>query len=421
VSLDYSKTPSVSLAYVFAELNGVELVGKNSRPQRLTGFQYFRNGEVGGSTVKLSLFDQYWPEIETILLQEISPILRFKYGYTNGEVSPEYESLALSYSPRFKAQGMDIQIDAASLPLDPAVNVAKSRLWPEAANREEMSISDIVNFICDERGWKRDVEETAPVDAFDWWGLAKKSQKQFSQSQQKDTEFIINELLPLAKSKKTGQGGYKFFFEDVAGATVCHFHPPRYDQKGPYQTFTYMWGDPNSEVISFAPEIAPSLNQALGGGAIGVPFIDVSTGQFKTVLVSNQSTTTKTLLGGPLTVGSPPSPDGKTRYNVVDAAPVPNEGVALAWAANRYFSMSQAVQRAELVLVGQPQSVVHRIIRVNVVMPGGKLHYSSGLWHVMSITDEIAGSFTSRYELNRNAYPDAPGVVGELGEGTVNE
>ncbi len=417
MSLDPERIPSANSPYVYAYIDGRPLIARGDRPQRLTGFNYIRNNDISGNWLILSVFDNEWPTVESMLVATTDKKLRFQYGYSNGVMSEEKEALINNYTKEFKTNGFEHQIEAVSMGAS-SEDREKSRVFPECADKDYMDIHEIVKFIADENGWECDYDETAKVENNDDLEKTEIRTARWPQLKKRDMQFIVEDLLPKARRKSDGNSDYKFWFEDGIPPKI-HFHPPRFEQKAK-DTYTFMFGDKLSEVVSWRPELTGTVNLRLGAGVAGCPYIDYQTGEFNDVIIHNNNTQEKTVLGGPLTLGSKVL--SEEWYNFSELKPVRDASQAELAARHRYFMMYNSIQKSTITVVGDPQIKTHVVIRVNVVLPDGKLDYSSGLWYVLNAIDEIHnGVYTTKMELIRNGLQNMIGATGQEARGTINE
>lgn len=414
-----SYVPNPHLAYVWAQINGQDFINEGDKPQRLTGFTYIKRGADGGNYVQITVFDTEWTTVESILTaSKKDTTLRFRYGYSRGIKSPTYEAIVTDYKPTFTIDGVQLTIEALSTGIVETKDFQKSRTFPLTAGKLQMEIHEIVQYIAEERGWNLVFDETKTKKSNIFLESAAPGFEFFEQNKMRDFQFIKDVLAPRAVRKKDGMADYKVYFEDNPIPTL-HFHPPRYDSEPVIRIFEYM-RDKMSEVISFSPDMSPQALLKLGAGTAACPYIDIQTGEFKDIFVNNENTPEKTSLGGKLTQGVDQDVED---YSIVESRPIRDEEFALDAARSRYFRMYNALLRADMTIQGDPRMNPHKIIQVNVRMPNGKFHYSSGLWYVMNVTDTISGGqFHTQMELQRSAYKKTEtGITGDTVVGKVRE
>lgn len=410
--------PNPYFAFVEASIDGFQLTTKNDRPQRLTGFTYTKRGTSAGNYVQLTVFDSEWTTVESAITSSKDAILKFQFGYTTGVYSPVYEAIIINYKPTFTIDGVQLTIEAISKGFGEVAELQRSRNFPEVTGNKEMEIHEIVKWIADERGWEIDFDETDTNTDNHNLELSGPERRHFIQHKMRDMQFIINVLSERAIRKKDGTADYKVFFEDNAKPKL-HFHPMRVDTAPVVRSFTFM-RDKMSEVISFSPDLSAQALLKLGGGVSACPYINLQTGEYEDVIAKNENTPDKTTLGGNLTFSLNETDE---YYSVVESRPIRDGDDAQIAAMSRYMKMYMAMLRATLVIQGDPRMEPHTIIEVMVLMPNGKYHYSSGLWYVLDVTNNISGGqYTSSMELVRSGFKKTePGIKGDPVVGKVRE
>lgn len=409
-------SPNPYFAFVEASIDGFLLTTKNDRPQYLTGFTYTKRAGLAGNYVQLTIFDSEWTTVESAITKSKDLILKFQYGYTDGVYSPVYEAIIINYKPTFTIDGVQLTIEAISKGFGEYSDFQKSRSFPEVTGRSEMEIHEIVKWIADDRGWDVDYDETETVTDNHNLELSGPELKHFIQHKMKDTQFMIDVLVPRASRKKDGMMDFKVFFEDSPKPKL-HFHPMRVDTAPVVRSFTFM-RNKMSEVISFSPEMNPQALLKMGAGVASCPYIDMQTGNYEDIITKNSNTPDKTVLGGNLTFAIDEKDEN---YSVVNSTPSRDADEAKVNSGIRWYTMYMSLLRGNIVIQGDPRVEPHTIIEVMVIMPNGLYHYSSGLWYVMDVTNNISGGqYTTSMELRRSGFQKTqPGITGDPVVGKV--
>ena len=400
--------PNPVLAYVWIRINGVDITIPTQGPRKLTGFSYSRIGDKGGNRATISFFDENWDEVENpIVSSSTFPEITFRYGYTDGLQSPDFTGLIYDYKPVFAIDGTKIVVEVISVGFQDGADRLKSRTW------KGMDIHEIVAAIAREHSWNSEIDETRSILDNDGIESSLVEKKVFHQSNVRDLQFIITCLTPFAVRKTDKTADYKVWLDDRTN--TLHFHPPRFEESE-VATFVFM-RDRMSEVISFSPDMRGQLNLRLGAGVAGTPYLDSQTGQYGTVVHTNATTPEKTLLGGPLTAAGKEIDED---FSVSDGRYVRDAFHADTASRDRFFDQFNSIFGATMVLQGNPTLLPHTVIRMIVIKRDGNLHYSSGLYKILDILDQIdPGNFTSTLNMIRNSYP-AAGVGGDQGIGNIN-
>lgn len=381
-----------------------------TRPKALRSFNYERVGTIGANTAKIILFDPEWDKIEGLLQNGGWRNIELQYGYTTGLRSPKYKLVLMGYLPTFSVDGctLDLTCISAGFHLSPKVPRLKSKTWGDKR------ISEIVEDICGENGWAAEVDRTQEV--YDNHDLEESGlvRAHFTQNKLSDLQFIAEVLQPRAIREKDKAGDYRLFFDDATNK--LHFHPPTYD-KGPEKIYTYRM-ERTSEVISWQPRVDGFARILRGAGVSALPYVDTQTGDYGNSEFNDADTPEKTLLGGQFTITSQKEEEF---YHAVEGRPVRDKDQADAIARSRYYTELNDVYGGVLEIVGDPSRLPGTNIKILVLKPNGALHYTTGLYHIMKITDSMSsGVFKSTLELQRNAFSAQSGVTGDPGTGKVN-
>lgn len=400
-------TPNPFLPYCWIKIGGVEVTTKYGRPHSFMGMVYERQTANAMNSFTFTLFDPNWSETETLLIQQGEEI-QFQYGYTEGIKSPIFTGMVMEYTPVFTIDGVKLTISGISWIAKTDDSTVSRRDWGEK------DIHEIVQTIADEHGWMADIDECLEILENDDLEVAQPVKAKWVQQRMTDMAFIAHILQPKAVRKKDKVANYKLAFDDAK--RVLHFHPPR-DDKGPRFVYKFM-RDPMSEVISFAPQVDGKVMLRKGAGVSAQPFIDRQTGYYDKVVHNDASTGEKILLGGPYTYTA--TTDNED-YQVTEFRPVRDQQQADLAARDRFYIAANHIFQGVLVIMGDPRLAQFDIIRIIVLLPDGSLHYTTGLYRVDRIVDEIGeGQFTTTLEVSRNGMPGTKDVKMDKGTGTVN-
>lgn len=401
--------------------NWIEITTEESRPQRLVQFEFHRNMP-GGNQLSVTVLDTTWTLVESLVISAQQKRIRWRYGFANnGQVSPLFEGVIIDYRPDFRIDGVEIQITAISSGcLQPKQgDQQKARVFKDSKGNP-LSISDAVIQIAQENGWGAVVDSTAPYYGNDDTNQAMKTPITLRQTTERDLDFIGGYLCRIATREWDNAGNYMFFFEDTVAADgsfapILHFHPMHFNNPVTH-IYTFM-RDRASEILSFKPEIAGAAMLGQGAGSVTSFWFDHQTGEIGSVKVDNSNTPDKQILGGIIVDGVPHDSTTENANLQSNLHPAIDEIQARALARINYQRFFEGIQGAILVILGNPYVQPDTIIRVYVLLPNGSVHYTSGDYFVLNITDAVAGgTFTTSMDLRRNASLGGPLLQNSLGD-----
>ena len=225
-------------------------------------------------------------------------------------------------------------------------------------------------------------------------------------------QFIRQVLAPYCKSKESGQGAYRLWFDDEASpdgtpGVKLYFKPDQYVQiedkmaerllPDVDRTYEFSYGSgPESSVISFNPNYAGIVTSVIGGYEVEAATTDAITNDLFSLKYNrftdpNRPSTGDSVfddLQGTVRIGA-------SSYTYDEVA---NR------AANLWYNMAQYGYTADMTVIGDPMIDVQKLCSVAVYTPQGLPHYSSGVYLITHVTDSISGgSFTSAMNMVRNA------------------
>ncbi len=327
------------------------------------------------SNAVLTVFDPDAIEIEKLLLKEDNAKLHFGLVDTTGKVySSSFKGKVLRYIPSLWPEGVGITIYLTLESFSKLTSKDKSRSF-----RGE--ISDIVKQIAKENGLKAEVDKT------DVSGV-------FRQLNQSDYDFLVNVLQKRAYSSKNDSP----FFVWIEGDTL-YFKQISTD-KARYKFVLPDNGESDVPVVGFYPEF-DFLVSGLAGDSVVVKKLNTQTKEYEEVVINNETQQKR-----PAT--------GKYRSNKeTKRVRVAAHGNSIYEEIARYKSLwgqlvDFGVMKATIELLGHPLIKPQEKVEVWVYVINNKtkkseLHYSSGIYQVMSVKHSISnGRYRTILELSRN-------------------
>ena len=250
-------------------------------------------------------------------------------------------------------------------------------------------------------------------------GTGSEEWKTFYKFNMSSPVFISQMLTPYAVSAKTGQSGYRLWFDDYSpypeeNCTV-YFKPDSYnirydrglledlDKHYTFQTGTGV----DSNVIEFNPSCSGILTAVTGGGEVDATIIDA----IKNEIIHDFHNQFKDEYA-PRTGDSVDMPEGQV---TVLTASSYSKSELESMAASLWYNMRNIGFDADMVIVGDPELEVQSICTVLVIKKDGLPHYTSGTYLITRIVDDItAGTYQSTLSLVRNAMDMAVNESGGL-------
>ena len=198
--------------YAFVELSVGDMDLSVLPPQHIQQFTYVRKPHNAANKFTIVLFDETALLVEAQLAKGYKDI-KFKYGYVDGSESPVYKGMATQYDIDFNPAGCILTLEGMSNSIATFSN-------PKSAVYKDKTIDQIVTDIAKEEGWKVGViEPCEPISD------GTKPNRDFMRNNQTAQVFIVNDLIPYAKSANTGDSGFILNFEDNDSGTVINFYP----------------------------------------------------------------------------------------------------------------------------------------------------------------------------------------------------
>lgn len=236
--------------------------------------------------------------------------------------------------------------------------------------------------------------------------------KSFYRINMTGAQFIRQVLAPYCKAKSTGQGGYRLWFSDETspdGTTgvKLFFKPDQYTRiedkvsnellPNIDKTYEFSYGTgPISSVLEFNPNYAGIVTSVTGGYEVEASTTEAITNDLISLKYNrftdpNRPSTGNSVyddLQGTVRIGD-------SSYSYTDVA---NR------AANLWYNMAPYGYTADMTVLGDPTIDVQKLCSVAVYTPQGLPHYSSGVYLITHVSDNISGgTFTSTLNLIRNA------------------
>lgn len=313
--------------------------------------------------------------------------IKFNWGWPGRMSEERYGSVSLLVPGEVDMAGIGVTVQG----MDSGAIQGQTK----GVDTYEGSPSDVVKEVAKKHGWKVDMEEAQELYEFNE-KEDKKAVKKYSQGGMSDLEFI-NALASEAKSKETGEVGFKVYFDGKSKEPTLNFHPVRAHRNPLYRR--YLVGrERDGVVLEFSPEIADSLFMALGGDTMVAHFTAADTYEpvEKKVAIDSWDR------------GSPSQgkyrPDinkGKTTtYVSVPTGTVEHVGSRVDC---MYNELSAQIEKATLTVVGDPYLRVDANIEIIVLTNTGVRFFTSGIYHVYEIEHKIlGGDYTSVLQLEKS-------------------
>ena len=385
-----------------------EDVRGSKRPLSLLSFTYNRTMLNAGNKVSLVLFDREETFIERAIAENYLD-LRFRYGWVRPDGSSHLTNMVtcavLDYTPTFQVGGTEIALEAVT------TFVARGT---QRSKEHRGRISDVVRTIAEDNGWNHQIDRTTVVTNNSGDRETGRSEPVFQQTNQTDFNFILD-LKKQAVRESDNKGYYTAYFNDTE--QVLHFHPPRvtgddvsrvYVRRGNLKT--------QNNVISFSPSIQGQLAGILGAYSAETPYTDSVTGAEGVTRVSVED--------GESTGMGDASVTNAGSSTV--SSPSDSEASAGVLASNRFETLFNQVNKAEMEVIGDPFIPVGSLVDVQVFYRNGQRAYVSGRYFVTEVEDTISGgTFTSQLSMVKNAFrarklPSAFGADGNNGSSGNN-
>jgi len=359
----------------------------------IVAFSYEDTVATGSDKFTCELFDPQWSEIEDLIISKFNNI-EFKFGWAKGKQSPWKKAHILSHAPTFEQHGLRIALEGFDEVIT-ANDEAKTRSWflTEYKGRPD----NIVRAIATEHGWSTDKESVLDVETFfDEEG----GPKIFVQRQKPDLTFIVEDLLPYAKTPE-GIGGFRCWYDPNEGSNKFFFKPPDLAAKV-IRTYV-VFKDQHGQVISFTPDLGDgSLQRMTGALNTRMVGIDPLKKTIIDVVVDNkESTGQKILTGSHMAEQNIKTTQGAGRF--MHAVAHTSEA-AEQLVKQRWFERFNIFFTAEMEILGDPTLSAGSVIAVVVLDSENQPLYFSGKYYVDVVSHNISnGNYTSRLVLRKNS------------------
>lgn len=382
---NYSKSKVNPNAPIFLlKIGDTDLTLQNSPEmgEYVISFSKTQSAEDTANDIKIRLFDKTALMVEWYIVQGYKRI-EFQYGMDESNLSRRYVAHIKNYEPEFTGSGhIILTLDVQLGELGSLTNSEISKAY------ENNSPSAIVQQIAQEEGWKIGKIVTTQKVAF----------KESYLRQGQTAEDFIRETLIKDSVSLDGKTDYTFYLDfNTKGETCCYFLPK--DSEVDYsnvKTYEFIIGSGNESeiVISFTPNYDGVLQHLLGG--------DSSTNTLS-VETPGMSYLTNTIVGS-YPNGGIKRRVGSSTYNDTEAGKV---------AEYLWTKMAVLDNTAQLVLRGDASFYIQAYIVIVVLTPDGYFHHSSGLYQVLTVSDDIeGGNYTTTLELvKRSMQVNADGTI----------
>jgi hypothetical protein len=370
------ENPQPGMPFINLVIGGVEL---NVIPNFLTRFTHElrADGKIGKATIEL--FDPTWELVEDVIINGRERAV-FQYGWRDANrnivaVSMQRKGRVMKYQPSFQDNGVTLNFEIVD-------TVIQKEQEVESREFDDKKISDIVWEIFHNEPYNTPPEKLH-IEVTD-------GKDTYTQKNKTDMNFIRTELLEKAVSGATGRGGYLF---RVDGDEV-YFCTPEFVKSS--ERFYIFQRGRFGQVLDFAPEIRGAVMLVSGGGHIRVEGYDPLKKSVVRTDVSLPTDPTRRALADE-TIDHTPKNGFMGRYYAV---PFVRSGDVEAWAMNKYQKARSMAVKAPMTIIGDPTVHPFDLIYVLVLKPSGDVHYTSGMYRVMKVSNEITpGSFETKLDL----------------------
>lgn len=346
-----------------------------------------------GNALSMTVVDTAAFDIESrIITSPAGPYgmkhINYQYGYemSPGKISPVFTGMLYDYKPQISGNVSTLELVAVSMESRTVLNNKPTNYGQSG---EPIAISDIVIRLAYENDWiLGEIEPTTTVT------------DSFTKSYESPMAFINTQLIPKAVSKVTGKGNYICYFTtSVTGKTVINFKSLNALPTAA-ETYTYMqtgsdyiYNNINSTVLSWSPVIAGSSILDGGSSVIGSA-IDEDTGDQLYSSASSAASEAEyrgaSYLSTNNYIAITPSSSTQDTLNAETRA-------AQSLAMNRQYTASARI-------LGAPTRKVGEYIDFNIISKYNKIHYSSGRYQCIELTDSISsGGYFTEMSLLKNA------------------
>jgi len=411
---------------------GDSLTKVQGKPARLLSFEHTIRtaGAAGGgaSEWRIDLFDRDWLEIEEKVFDAVGrtsegdedKMIEFQYYYLGGGGadpgsrkglrSIRYSGIIQRCSPTFTAHGVSLTIEGFENWMN-ARSRKKTESYETLDYLKGKKIHEIIHWIISIRDdWETGyVEPTKEILDTSSFALSREDQVYFNNEEMDHLQFIKEKLIPRSTSAVSGKSGYVLYMEPIGkGKTRVHYQVENvgpgeaHRQEGSegIRTFRYIRDDKNTEVISFSPDIiAEPYASMKGSNEVAIVAHEMSTKRVKRISVDDDNTPEKTLYNPKSHdhINTKPGQSAKVLHrpsrNFKEA-----ENLAQGWFYSEWIRNYQAT----LEIVGDPRIKPMQMVRVFLILPDGRMHYTSGGYLVSEVVHKISpGAWITTLKLLR--------------------
>ena len=252
--------------------------------------------------------------------------------------------------------------------------------------------------------------------------------KTFYRINMSGAQFIRQVLAPYCRSKATGQGAYRLWFNDEtspdgAPGVKLFFKPDQYSNiknqlsddllENIDKTYEFSYGTgPESSVKDFNPNYSGMVTSVTGGYEVDATTMNAITNDIMQVRYGKGSDEKR------------PSTGDSTYDGLQGAYRIGDSSYSLEEiqnrAANLWYNMAPYGYTADMTVLGDPMIDVQSLCSVTILTPLGIPHHSSGAYLIYHVTDSISGgTYETSMNMVRNALDigldDSGGIEISLG------
>ena len=367
-------------------------------PNFVKGLTHEMFAEGAGNNVTIELFDPTWTILDLFITQGVLASsgkgtlkVKYEYGY-HDELSITREVAVHTFTPgKLDHLGAHVTLEGTDTGVWDALT-QESQIDAKAIYND--TPSDIAAEIARSRDWQINVEPAAPL-----FNPATGQFRQFVRGNQNDLQF----LKAIAKHAHSFRvpGPYRVRVEtNENGRTQLYFAPDGvFDLNQIFKSYN-LGHDNRGEVRDFDVTLNSLGFAAYGGGGLNGITIDPSTREPVTVNVKPDGDIGARRLGRQVF-----AIPGRNINQILD--PQTQDTAERATRAF-YARMAELVNEATLTVDGDVNIRPQHLINLLVQTPLGQRYFTSGVWRVIKLTNQVQpGDFSTELELVRNAADQA--------------
>ena len=220
-----------------------------------------------------------------------------------------------------------------------------------------------------------------------------KKPRVFRQDNISDLNFL-QDLAVYAKSAKTGETGYRLYFEDGPDGPVLFFKTLSGGNLEGSARFQFEWGTSETNVVKMKMNYPGLFHDISGGDQIVSVVVDPVTSEVKKIVHTSATNPDKQTSGS--RTNSP------SKYNVpvqLFSANFEEMAIKVSYA---WTEVNDRHITVEMDIMGNTEIELGEICDLLVVVKNGVVHHSSGKYLVTKIVDTIvAGKFATTLYLSK--------------------